>query len=279
MRHQPDRARPVLRRLVLRRLSQPLLVLAVLVLLAGPAAAENPVFDAEGDADVTSSLAEAQQAQGVCYGYLLEVSDPTGQFSGTYASSSAGAGQSASAAPGADCPNGVVELQARIDYASDFSEASDYAAWQLFSSIDSLTIRDVERLTGSNASVLLDDAQSETALLNAVLALPGLVGERTDLPKVMLAPNTDALPADARPTDTPGSDWLRQNGALLFLCVASVAGGAVALVVARRPTRSPADPPRTFGPPRGAPDDPTATATSPSRPGLDRPPTSPWSAS
>ena len=48
-----------------------------------------------------------------------------------------------------------------------------------------------------------------------MLALPGLAAERAGVPPVLLEPNTEPLPDDARPTGTPGSDWLRENGILL----------------------------------------------------------------
>lgn len=221
-----------------------------------PAWAENPVLDAEGDADVASALAEAQQVQGVCYGYVLDVSDAdTGQYSGTYASSSAGAGQAASTAT--DCPRGSVEVQASITYTSSYSEAEDSAGWQVVSTVGGgITIEDVERVTGTSASDLLDDGRSETTLLNAVLSLPVLASERAGLPPVVLQENTEALPDDARATDTPGSDWLRQNGALLGLCVAAVLAGLVAFLASRRATPRTPRPPgaqRTFGPPRQDP--------------------------
>ena len=229
-----------------------LAALMAVVLTAGPAAAENPVLDAAGDDDLAAALAEAQDVQGVCYGYVLSVSDSdTGQFSGTFASSSAGTGQAASTAT--DCPNGTVELTARIDYTSSFSEAEDSAGWQLLSTVDGdLSIADVEAVTGASAQDLLDDGRSETALLNAVLSLPGLATERAGLPPVVLEENTEALPEGARATDTPGSDWLRQNGTLLALSVAAVVAGLVALLASRRPTGPgrPPGAPRTFGPPR-----------------------------
>ena len=230
-------------------------LLAVL-LTAGPAAAANPVLDPEGDTDLAAALAEAREVQGVCYGYLLSVSDAdTGMFSGTFASSSAGAGQPASAAT--DCPNGTVELAARISYTSSFSEAEDSADWSLLSTVGDLSIVDVEQVTGGSARDLLDDDASETALLNAVLSLPGLATERAGLPPVVIEENTAALPEGARATDTPGSDWLRQNGALLALCVGAVVAGLVALLASRRPSgprrpavAGPGAGPRTFGPPR-----------------------------
>jgi hypothetical protein len=212
------------------------LTAASLVLLAGPAWAENPVLDADGDADVAASLAEATEVQGVCYGYELFVSDQdTGQWGGTYSASSLGVGQRA--VPGPGCSD-AVELRAQISYTSAFSEAEDSAAWTLTSTLPSLSIDDVERM-GLSAGDLLDDGGSEQVLLNAVLALPRLAAEQAGKPPVVLEPNTAALPSDARPTNTPGSDWLRENAAALGFCVLLVVAGVVMLLLSRRPTYRP----------------------------------------
>lgn len=224
------------------------LVLAVavgLLVVAAPAHAENPVLDAEGDADVASSLAEATEVQQVCYGYELTVFDQdTGRYSGQFASSSAGPGTTPTSA--AACPGGVVVLQAAIEYTSSFSEAEDSASWRLSSTLPQLTIDDVERL-GLSSGDLLDDGKSEITLLNAVLALPRLASEQAGLPPVVLQPNTAPLPPDARPTGTPGSDWLRENAALLGLCVLLVLGGLLALAAARSADRSRRAGPRPSG--------------------------------
>lgn len=210
----------------------------LLVLLTTPAAAENPVLDAEGDADVADALAEATEVQRVCYGYELSVSDQdTGQWQGTYAASSLGAGVLASASSSPSCRGGVVELVASISYTSQFSEVEDSARWRLASSLPELDIDDVEDL-GLSANDLLDDGRSETVLLNAVLALPRLASEQAGLPPVVAEPNTTPLPTDAEPTGTPGSDWLRQNGALLAFCVLLVLGGLVLLALSFRTVRA-----------------------------------------
>jgi len=61
-----------------------LIATAAVLLTASPASAENPVLDAEGDADLAAALAEATEVQGVCYGYDLSVEDgDTGQWADT----------------------------------------------------------------------------------------------------------------------------------------------------------------------------------------------------
>ena len=231
-------------------------VVAAVLLTAAPAQADNPVLDPADDTDVAAALAEATKVQGVCYGYVLSVDDAdTGQWGGTYAASSAGAGVPASTATG--CENGVVELVARIAYASSYSEAEDSASWDLVSSLPALSIGDVEGL-GLSSGDLLDDDRSAAVLLNAVQALPRLATEQAGLPPLVLEPNTAPLPADAEPTGTPGSDWLRQNGVLLLLCAAAIGSGLVALWASR---------------PRGRPGRPRATGFGPPPPGpAGRPP-------
>lgn len=250
-----------------------LAVLGLAVLPAGPAFAANPVLDPETEVELAADLAEARDVQGVCYGYVLDVADQdTGEFSGTFATSSSGAGRRVSSGPA--CPEGTVELQAGITYTSELSEAADSASWSLVSTVGGgLTMGDVEQVAGSSSGDLLDDSTSETALLNAVLALPGLVSERTGVPPLTLDANTQPLPADARPTGTPGSDWLRENGLQLGLFTLLLLGGLAALVASFRrgkgagdappdqygspgPYGPPGqygqpDPPRLLGPPRG----------------------------
>lgn len=209
-----------------------LVALALLgpLLLAAPASAANPVLDPEDDAEVAEALAEATEVQDVCYGYVLAVDDgDTGEWGGTYAASSAGEGVRATEADG--CSEGVVELVARITYTSEFSEAEDDASWDLVSDVPGLTISDVED-QGLSAGALLDDGSSATTLTNAVLSLPRLAAERGGLQPVVLTPNDEALPEGARPTGTPGSDWLREHLVLLALSVGAVLAGLVALVAA-----------------------------------------------
>ena len=214
-------------------------LLLALLLPAGPAWAANPVLDPEDDAELVETLAEATEVQGVCYGYVLQVDDrDTGEWGGTYAASSGGEGVRAVEAD--DCPEGVVELVAQLTYTSDFSESEDDAFWDLQSDVPGLTIGDVED-EGLSAGDLLDDGSSATTLLNAVLSLPRLAAEQAGLEPVVAEPNADALPGGARPTGSPGSDWLRENVALLGLSVAAILAGGVAFAASSRPSR-PTDP-------------------------------------
>jgi len=236
------------------------------LLVAAPASAANPVLDPEDDAELAAALAEATEVQGVCYGYVLAVDDSdTGEWGGTYAASSAGPG--VRAAQDDACPDGVVELVARIAYTSDFSEAEDSASWELVSDLPGLSIADVED-QGLSSGDLLDDGSSATTLRSAVLSLPRLAAERAGVEPVVATPNASPLPEGAEPTGTPGSDWLRENLVLLALSVGAVLAGLVALVAAFPRGRRPVPAGR-----RGAPGRTTsrAAAAPPNRP------TDPWS--
>jgi hypothetical protein len=203
----------------------------VAVLSTSPAWAENPVYDADTAADIAAGFAEATQVQGVCYGVVLDVIDPSGQWGGTYVVSSAGV----DVPPAADC-KGTVELRATIAYASEYSEASDTADWVVSSSLGGPTAADLAR-NGLSAPALLDDAKSEQVLLNAALSLPRLTAEAVDdVPPLVLTPATEALPADAHATDRPGSDRLRQNSPqVVLLGLVALASLAWAVSILRRP--------------------------------------------
>ena len=203
---------------------------ALLLVAAAPAHAVNPVLEPEDDAEIAQALSQATEVQDVCYGYLLQVRDgDTGEFTGDYAVSNAGQDVAASTASG--CAGGFVELRAGIVYTSQFSEAEDAAGWEVLSTLGAgaPTAADLEQL-GLSASDLLDDATAPLTLRNAVLALPALATEGAALPPVQLEPNDEPLPPEARPTGSPGSDWLRENTVPLFLSVLAVLAGGAMLV-------------------------------------------------
>lgn len=210
-------------------------LLGLAVATAAPAAAENPVYDAETAADIAAAFAEATEVQGVCYGVVLDVSDPSGQWGGMYVVTSRGVDAPLSPT---GC-KGVVELRASIAYASEYSEDADTAGWFVESSFGGVSAADLER-NDLRASDLLDDGRSEETLLNAALALPRLTAEvDRAVPPIVLTPATASPPADARPTGSPGNDQLREHRALLAVLGLAALGGlawAVSLVrAARRP--------------------------------------------
>lgn len=193
----------------------------LLLLAAAPArAATNPVYDDETAADIQAALDEATAVQGVCYGVRLEVDDnESGTFTGSFAV--------LSAATGAACRGSVV-LQASLTYTSDFSEAEDSAFWSVVSDLPNPpTPIDLRRL-GLSAGALLDDSNSEQTLLNAALALPALTAEKVPgVVPLVLVEATAAPPAQAAPTDTPGSDRVRTHLTSLVLLGLLLLGAVV----------------------------------------------------
>jgi hypothetical protein len=59
----------------------------------------------------------------------------------------------------------------------------------------------------------------------ATLLLPALMAEKGLAEPIRLEANTQALPAGDKATGTPGSDWLRQYGAVLAVAVITLVGG------------------------------------------------------
>ena len=208
--------------------------LLLLLLAAGPAAAENPVLDPEDDAELVDALAEATAVHDVCYGYVLQVNDnDTGIYEGTYTVTNAGVGAQPSAA---DCARGSVLLYASLTYASELSESQDSAQWQVSSSVGGPVTSDLLR-QGLSAGDLTDDSKAPTTLRNAVLALPALTAAQNGLRPLVLKPNTAALPPDARATDSPGSDWVRQSTGLIVLCALLLLAGLAVFVSSFRAVR------------------------------------------
>lgn len=218
----------------MRRLAALLLAMLALVLVAGPAAAENPVLDPEDDAEIVDALAEATALQEVCYGYVLDVRDGTGSgFGGTYGATSSGIGDTIQPAT---CPRGSVVLYATLTYTSESSEAQDSASWSVDSTLGGPSTVDLAQ-QGLSAEDLTDDAKAATTLRNAVLALPGLTAAQQGLPPVVAQPNTAPLPPDAGATGSPGSDWVRESTGLLVLCGLLIGGAVLVFVLSFRTVR------------------------------------------
>jgi hypothetical protein len=192
------------------------LALVAVVALATPAVATDPVLDGDTAADMVASLAEATEAQGVCYGWSVFVDDQGGEgWGGTYSGSNAGI---ETGIDRASCPRWV-SLDATITYVSSSSESEDSAFWTVSSgAVTAPTESDLERL-GLWANDLLKDSKAEQTLANAVLALPMLTADRGDVTPLVLPTDASPAPADSRATDHPGSDRLRDHLALVVVLV------------------------------------------------------------
>jgi hypothetical protein len=209
----------------------PLVVTAAL--LVAPGAAPAAILE-PGDADeLANQLAEATEQQGVCYGWVIRVSDPTGVEDGDEIGSNRGPGQSV--ANQTACDKFVV-LEAGVSYASEYSESEDDAAWRIDSNLAKPpTVQDLTDL-GYEANDLLGD-DNDLAILNATGALPAIVAERGEAEAVPFETERRAAGVGGEPTGDTGNDFLRENGTLLGLCALLMVGGLAWLLAIERQRR------------------------------------------
>jgi hypothetical protein len=220
--------------------------LSALLLLAAPAAAAaDVIFDPADADDLAATLAEATADQDICYGWNVQVDDAIAGQSESIGSDR-GAGTPVDTA---GCAK-YVRLDVFITYTSESSEAEDSASWDVTSSTGGPTRSDMEGLeldwdglTGENPDVVIG---------NAVSALPLLAADKGMGKGIEAAPETGVAPADASLTDSPGSDWWRNNGGVLLWGLGLLlAGGVFAWWVFRsRPRR-----PEAYVVPDTVPDD------------------------
>lgn len=212
-------------------------LIAVLLALGAPAAAHAaPILSEEDATELAQSLADAQEAQGVCYGWRVTVDDQSGGgLSGEEVGSSLGPGR-ALATAGAECRQ-FVELVGGVLYTSELAEAEDQAEWDISSSLGRPpTLGELGDL-GWTADDLLGDAD-DTALLNAVGALPALVADHGEAKAVPFEPAPRPAGVSGVPTGDQGNDFLRENKFLLAICALLIAGGLLWMLSTRpRPHR------------------------------------------
>jgi hypothetical protein len=212
-----------------------------LALLAAPGAAAADVIFDQADADeLAATLADAYEAQGVCYGWSVAV-DNEG-VPQTSVGSNFGAGQSLQDA-GAGCAK-TVEFTASIVWTPESSESEDSASYGVSSSPGGPTVDDLDDLEIISEGGLEGD-DVDVDVYKAVAALPLLAAD-TGLAKPMEAsPAPEADSANEQPTNSPGGDFWRQSGmqilwGALILAAAVVFGWYV--------VRSSRRPPRPIGP-------------------------------
>ncbi len=223
------------------------------------------LLDAGDRVELASSLAEATEDSGVCFGYAVSLGG-SGAADRSETLSSAGPDRTPNVA---DCPRGSLVLQVGITYTSSSSESDDSAGFSVTSTVPGLSgsaaTQRLKDLSGVGDGDLLGN-DDDLALRNATAALPLVLDDATpaELPaSTGTAPNGDHL------TGSPGSDWLRAHGVgigvavlLLVLAVVLVLGG----LAARRRTDGPRRPGRGrrspgAGPDPDAPSSPSTTTT------------------
>jgi hypothetical protein len=185
-----------------------MLALGAALLLAAPASAG--LLEPADQAELAQTLAEAEDEQGVCYGWNV-----TNDFDGVPDQGSSGAG------PGQiplniGCDRFVV-LTGNIHYACGSCEDSDSASLSIESNVaNPPTTDDLERLGWSSGD--LTGSNDDVALFNMINALPLLTAERGNAVFIPAAtPDPGQITAVDTPTNHPGSDFLRNSwGGLVF---------------------------------------------------------------
>lgn len=204
-----------------------LAVLALALALAATPAHARVVLSDEDAAELANQLADAREVQDVCYGWVVEVQDDSGGESGVDFGSDRGPDTQIEG----NCTSFVV-LEAGILYTSESSESEDSAsltiedAWSA-----SIGVGDLEAL-GYKEDDLLGD-ENDVALMNMVGALPAIAAEKAGVKPVPF--ETPDVPAgqQGEPTGSPGSDFLRENGALLAIGFLLLALGILWVVLER----------------------------------------------
>jgi hypothetical protein len=264
---------------VIRRAGAVLAAAALAVLWAAPPAAADPVFAGSDAQALVAVLAKASDAQGVCYGWNVTVTDFGGSGQpGTDVGSNRGVGVQAST-----CPKWV-EFYATVEFTAETSDSDDSAILRLMSDglADPPEVGDLADLGITQKSLLDDDLDDVT--YRGTTALPLLVTQRGGAPPVELDPAT-AAPPGGGPVARPGSDFLRNQWQLLALGGLLLVAAVAVVLVPRlaEPTRrrleamaqqatagSRTQPPGT--PPTGAP---PATQAADVEPWYRRPPDQP----
>lgn len=190
--------------------------------LAAPARAAALVEPDDAE-ELAVLLAEALEEQDICYGWYVVVSDDAGSgYGGVDMGSSLGPAKRATEAP---CTQ-YIEFEADLHYTSSSSESPDSARFRVHSNMAGAPSELHLRRVGINGSRLLGD-NDDQAIADAVLALPLLAAELGLAPPIALEPYQTALPPEDGATGTPGSDFLRNNAALLSLAVIVLLSGGL----------------------------------------------------
>lgn len=200
------------------------LLLGLLTLALPSVAGAAPILLPGDAAELAQTLADAEAAQSICYGWEIDVTAADGTTSTEQGSSRGGPGVVLDRSV---CPRWA-QLRGEIRYTSEDSETEDLAAVAIATSDDLRVPAGGFTRLGLSAGSLTSE-NDDVALTNLVESLPLLVAESGAAPPVGFQPRTDALPATDRPTDRPGSDWLRKYatvvvGIVVLLAIVVVIG-------------------------------------------------------
>ena len=195
--------------------------------VSASAAQALPVLADADAADLAATLATATKAQGVCYGWVVSVSDSSGGPNGVDAGSDKGTGMRVDQS----CPKWV-ELQGAIDFTCESCEGEDSAGATVVANFPGApTTADVAELGFDGSRLTAED--NDVVLTNMVGALPLITASNGAAAAVpVAAPAAADAPADGDvATGTPATpDWLRENWLGLTFFLLLIGGGAVWLI-------------------------------------------------
>lgn len=187
------------------------IALAVVLAAVLAAPAHAGILTPDDATELAQSLAEAQEEQGICYGWQI---DNDFSSSSDVGSSTGGPDQPLTRSA-RECEKGYVQLVGQIHYACNSCEDEDSASVAIDSDLDDPpTVKDLEGL-GLDGGDLTGD-KDDTTLVNMVNALPLIAADRGNAPYVAYEPATQ-VPATDRATNKPGSDLLRDDWFKLVL--------------------------------------------------------------
>ncbi len=191
---------------------------AIVVALTLPTQADAAVLSSADRAELVALLANAHRQQGVCYSWNVSITDQNNRAGSTR---DYGDHLNRTARPAiGDCPKAVT-LDGQVVYTSEGSESEDYGSYQI-RTVGLPPLRGTQPVS-QTAFV----ANPDEAVFQAMSALPALVAESGGAPWMTVEANTAPLPPGAGPTDTPGSDWLRSNVALVTVLVLGILGSVL----------------------------------------------------
>lgn len=216
-------------------------------LLAGAGTASaDVIFDSADADDLAAVLAEATKEQGVCYGWRVLVDDQTTSQSESVGSNF-GAGIPVDGGQGS-CRESVV-FEAYITYTSESSESEDSASYDVVSTGSRPTTSDLDALGLDFGGLTGEDV--DVVVGKAVTALPLLAAD-AGLGRPIVAspaPESETQGQNAQLTDSPDSDWWRDNRGVVFWGIGLLLGGGVFALYAWRTARKAKSLPAYAGPP------------------------------
>jgi hypothetical protein len=181
--------------------------LLALGLLVPASAGAGVLLQPADEAELAQDLADATEEQDVCYGWKVFINGSV-----TDQGSSSGPGRPVGTAIG--CRR-IAELQADLIYTCDSCEGEDDGSIRIESNLPHPpTVDDLSDL-GYHASDLLGD-KDDVSLIDMVGALPLITAQHGDAPFIEYEAATN-VPSKDGPTNTPGSDMLRDRWFALVL--------------------------------------------------------------